>query len=178
VVRSLNDEFIVESGAMFLRLARWSGVLLILLALATLPAIAVVPSYAGGSAVAGHIKDGRYYVDPKHSQPIVEVSESLWRTVYWVERLWPFLPLGLGLTGLFLTTYGRGPNAPPPPDSPKELPPWMLWSCLWGALVTVGGTWLFWSLTRKPWATMLVGWLLACVAVGTVVWIYARSLRR
>jgi len=161
-----------------LRLAYWIGVLLILIALATLPAIAVVPSYAGGSAVAGYVKDGRYFVDPRHGQPIVEVSESMWRTVYWVERLWPFLPLAFGLAGLFLTTHGRSPNALPPPEPPKELPPWMLWRCLWGALVTVGGTWLFWSLTRIRWATMLVGWFLACVACATIVWSYIRSLRR
>jgi hypothetical protein len=66
---------------MWRRCAFLSGVLLIGVAIAAVPSGAVVESYVGGSAVHGFVEDGRYFVDPKHGQPVVEVSESTWRTV-------------------------------------------------------------------------------------------------
>src|SRR5438477_413860 len=82
---------------MWRRYAYWSGVVLILTAIAAGPSVAIVPSYVGGSALDGHVEDGRYFVNPSHGRPIVEVSESTWRAVWWVERLWPFSALGPGL---------------------------------------------------------------------------------
>lgn len=147
------------------------------MALAVVPSAPIVSSYAGGSAVRGYVKDGRYFVDPAHGRPIVEVSEPTWRAVYWVERVWPFSAWVPGLAGLFLTSYGRGRRPARTPPPPKELPPWMLWACLAGAVLIVTGTGLFWVAVRVPWATMLVGWVLICFSAGAVAWLYARSGR-
>ena len=68
--------------------ASWFGVVLIAVAVVAVPSVAIVPSYAGGSAVDGYVEDGRYFVNPGHSQPVIEVSESTWRTVYWLALLW------------------------------------------------------------------------------------------
>ena len=163
---------------MWRRWAYWSGVVLILAALAAVPSVAIVPSYAGGSAVDGYVEDGRYFVNPSHGRPIVEVSEATWRTAYWVERLWPFSALVPGLTGLFLMGYGVGPNWKPPPVPPAEPPPWVLWTCMASAIFIVAATLLFWVVVRVPWATMLVGWVLICVSSGTVGWLYSRALRQ
>lgn len=163
---------------MWRRCAYWSGVLLIAVAVAAVPSGAIVLSYVGGSAIDGHVEDGRYFVNPSHGRPIVEVSESTWRAVYWVERLWPLSILIPGLLGLFLTSCGSGPNGKPPMPPPKELPPWALWACLAGALFTVAATLLFWFAVRVPWATMLFAWILCCISVVSVVWLYSRSLRR
>jgi hypothetical protein len=92
------------------RCAYWSGVSLIAVAVAALPSVAIVSSYAGGSAVRGTVEDGRFFVNPEHGRPVVEVSEATWRAVYWVERLWPWSAWVPGLTGLFLTGYGKRPN--------------------------------------------------------------------
>src|SRR5262245_9239340 len=130
-------------------MGRWcaylSGVVLIAVALAAVPSVAVVESYVGGSAVHGSIAGGRYFVNPGHGRPIAEVSAATWRTVYWMERLWPFSALVPGLTGLSLAAYGKGPNWKRPPPPPKELPPRVLWACLAGSLLTVALTWLFWA---------------------------------
>ena len=72
---------------MWRRWAYWSGVVLILAALAAVPSVAIVPSYVGGSAIDGHVEDGRYFVSDR--KQIAEVSESMWRALYWAERLWP-----------------------------------------------------------------------------------------
>jgi hypothetical protein len=161
---------------------RWcaslSGVLLIAVALAAVPSGAIVESYVGGSAVHGSVEDGRYFVNPGHGQPIAEVTESTWRTVYWVELLWPWSALIPCWAGLFLTMYGKGPDWKPPPAPSAELPPWMLRACSVSAGITVAGTWLFWVVVRIPWATMLVGWILGCMCCGTVVRLYYRSLRQ
>ena len=162
---------------MWRRCAYLSGVLLIGVALAAVPSGAVVMSYVGGSAIDGHVEDGRYFVNPSHGRPIVEVSESTWRTVYWVERLWPFSVLVPGLIGLFLTGYGKEPSWKPPPVPLAEPPPWVLWACLVSGWITIAGTWLFWVVVRVPWATMLVGWILICVNGGAVAWWYFRFLR-
>jgi hypothetical protein len=151
-------------------------VALILTALGAVPSVAVVPSYVGGSAIDGHVEDGRYFVNPGHGRPIAEVSESTWRAAYWVERLWPLSALVPGLVGLSLTGYGMGPNRKPPPVPPAP-PPWVLWSCLASAGVTMAGTWLFWVVVHAPWATMLAAWVLICVSAGSVGWLYSRSLR-
>jgi hypothetical protein len=163
---------------MWRRCAYWCGVLLIAVALAAIPSLAIVESYVGGSAVHGYIEDGRYFVNPEHGRPIIEVSESTWRAVYWLERLWPFSALVPGLTGLFLTGYGRGPNGKPPAVPPAEPPPWVLWACLVSAGFIIAGTWLCWVVTRTPWVVMLVGWILICAGGGTCSWLYARALRR
>ena len=80
---------------------RWSaylsGVVLIAVALVAAPSAMIVESYVGGSAVDGYVEEGRYFVNPGHGRPIAEVSESTWRAVYWVERLWPFSVLVPGL---------------------------------------------------------------------------------
>jgi hypothetical protein len=154
------------------------GVMLIGVALAAVPSVAVVESYVGGSAVHGSVEDGRYFVNPVHGRPIAEVSGSTWRTVYWVERLWPWSALVPGLAGLFLAGYGKGPNWKPPPVPHAEMPPWVLRACLACAGITVGGTLLGWFATRTPWATMLVGWILICICGGTVGRLYSRSLRQ
>jgi hypothetical protein len=159
------------------RCAYWSGVLLIAVALAAVPSLPVVESYVGGSAVHGSVEEGRYFVNPGHGRPIVEVSESTWRTVYRVERLSPWSALVPGLMGMLLTTYGRGPNGKPSVP-PAELPPWVLWTCLAAAGITVGGALLCWFATRTPWVVMLVGWVLCCVSGGTVAGLYSRSLRQ
>ena len=154
------------------------GVALIAVAVAALPSPMIVESYVGGSAVHGSVEDGRYFVNPGHGRPVAEVSESTWRAVYWVERLWPFSALVPGFAGLFLTGYGKGPNWKPLAVPPAEPPPWVLWACLVGAGITVAGTLLFWFATRTPWATMLVGWILSCLCCGTVAWLWFRSLRQ
>ena len=161
---------------MWRRCASLFGVVLIAVAVAAVPSVAIVPSYAGGSAVDGYVEDGRYFVNPSHGRPIVEVSESTWWAAYWAERLWPFSALVPGLTGLFLTGYGVGPNRKPPPVPPAEPPPWVLWACLASAMFTVAATLLFWFAVRVPWATMLVGRVLICVSSGTIGWLYSRSL--
>ena len=51
------------------------GVVLIAVAVVAVPSVAIVPSYAGGSAIDGYVEDGRYFVNPSHGRPIVEVSE-------------------------------------------------------------------------------------------------------
>lgn len=158
--------------------AYWSGVLLIAVALVAVPSVAIAPSYAGGSAVDGSVEGGRYFVNPSHGRPIVEVSEATWRAVYWVERLWPWSVLVPGLTGLFLVGCGKGPNWKPAPPPPKEPPPWVLWSCLVSGWITIAGTWLFWHIVRVPWATMTAGWILICVSGGSVSWLWRRSLRQ
>jgi hypothetical protein len=163
---------------MGLRCLYWSGVLLIGVALAAAPSVAIVSSYVGGSAIHGHVEDGRYFVNPRHGRPIVEVSESTWRRVYWVERIWPWSALIPGLTGIFLTGCGTGPKWKPPPAPPAEMPPGMLWTCLVSAGITVGLVWLCWVVTRTPWVTMLVGWLLLCIGSGTCAWLYTRLLRQ
>jgi hypothetical protein len=163
---------------MWRRCAYWSGVALILTALAAVPSVAIVPSYVGGSAIDGHVEDGRYFVNPSHGRPIAEVSESTWRALYWVERLWPFSALIPGLTGLFLVGYGKRPNWKPPPPPPKEMPPWVLRACLASAGITVGGTLLCLVVVRTPWVVMLVGWILLCVGGGSVGWLYSHSLRQ
>ena len=155
---------------MWRRCASLFGVVLIAVAVVAVPSVAIVPSYAGGSAVDGYVEDGRYFVNPSHGRPIVEVSESTWRTAYWVERLWPFSALVPGLTGLFLMGYGVGPNRKPPPVPPAEPPPWVLWTCMASAIFTVAATLLFWVVVRVPWATMLAGWILICVSCGTIGW--------
>src|SRR5205085_3650902 len=116
--------------------------------------------------------------NPSHGRPIVEVSESTWRAAYWAERLWPFSVLVPGLTGLFLTGYGVGPNRKPPPVPPAEPPPWMLWTCMASAIFIVAATLLFWVVVRVQWATMLVGWILICVSCGTTGWVSARCSHR
>src|SRR5262245_32877526 len=163
---------------MWRRCAYWSGVLLIAMALAAVPSVAIVPSQAGGSAVRGYVKDGRYFVNPEHGKPIVEVSEATWRAVYWVELLSPWSAWLLGLTGLLLTGYGRGPNRELPPVPPTQPPPWVLWACLVSAGFIVAGTLLCWVVTRTPWFVMLVGWILICVGGGTCGWLYSRALRQ
>lgn len=163
---------------MWRRCAFFTGILLIGAALAALPSLPVVESYVGGSAVHGSVEDGHYFVNPGHSMPIVEVSRSTWRTVYWVELLWPFSALVPGWAGLFLLGYGTGANWKPPLNPPKEMPPWMILACFASGVCIVAGTWLFWAAVRLPWATMLVGWILVCVSAGAVAWFYSRSLRR
>jgi len=163
---------------MMVRCAYWAGVMLIGVALAAVPSGAVVQSYVGGSAVHGSVEDGRYFVDPRHGRPIVEVSESTWRTVYWVERLWPLSILVPGFAGMFLLGCAKGPNSKPAPPQPKEPPHWVLWSCLVAGWITIAGTWLFWHIVGVPWATMIVGWILICVSGGTVSWLWYRSLRQ
>src|ERR1043166_5552323 len=127
---------------------RWSayvlGVLLIGAAIAAVPSIAIVESYVGGSAVRGGVKNGRFFVDPGHSQPIIEVTESTWHTVYWMERLWPFSALVPFFAGSILWLYGKGPDWKPSPAVPKELPPWAVRACAAGGAFTVIATWLFW----------------------------------
>lgn len=154
-----------------------AGVLLITVALAAAPSVPVVESYVGGSAVHGQIVGDRYFVDPGHGRPIVEVSESTWHAVYWLERVWPFSVFVPGLFGLLLVGHGRGPNGEPPPRPPAELPPRVLWACLVSAWIIIAGTWLFWVAVRVPWATMLAGWALICVNVAAVVWFHSRSFR-
>jgi hypothetical protein len=163
---------------MGLRCLYWSGVLLIGVALAAVPSVAIVESYVGGSAIHGHIQNGRYFVNPGHGRPIVEVSESTWRTVYWLERLWPWSALLPAWIGIILTASGMGPKWKPPPAPPAEMPPGMLWPYLVGAQITVGGALLCWVITGTPWVTMLVGWILLCVCGGTCAWLYTRFLRQ
>jgi hypothetical protein len=162
---------------MWRRFAYWSGVALIVVALAAMPSAPIIESYVGGSSVHGRIEDGRYFVDPKHGKPIVEVSESTWRTVWWIERLWPFSAWVPGLLGMFLVSYGMGPNLKPLPDPPAEPPPWVMQLYLAGTAFIVGGTATFWFIFRIPWATMLVGWLLFCISVATIAWLHYRSFR-
>jgi hypothetical protein len=161
---------------MWRRCAYWCGVSLIAVALLAVPSVAIAPSFAGGSAVNGSVVGGRFFVNPSHGRPIVEVSESTWRTVYWVERLWPFSALVPGLIGLFLAGYAIGPNQKPAPHPPAEPPPRVLWACMLCGVGTVALTLLCWYITHTPWVVMLVGWILFCVAGGTCGWLYYRSL--
>jgi len=154
------------------------GVVLIGVAIAAVPSGAIVESYVGGSAVHGSVEDGNYFVNPGHNQPIVEVSESTWRTVYWMERVWPFSAVIPCWIGMLLIAYGKGPNWKPTPPPPKELPEWMVWTCGAAGVFVVVATLMFWYEVRIPWATMLAGWVLMCVTVGTIVWLYSRSLRK
>src|SRR5439155_2993533 len=130
-----------SENAMWRWCAYLSGVVLIVVAVATVPSGMVVESYVGGSAIHGYVEDGRYFVNPGHGRPIAEVSESTWRAVYWVERLWPLSALVPGLVGLFLTLYGMGPNWKPPPPPPKEMPPWVMRACLGSGGITVASAW-------------------------------------
>src|SRR4051812_48474155 len=117
----MQPDWLHGGGTMMWRRCAWlAGVVLIAVAIAALPSIMIVESYVGGSAVHGYIEEGRYFVDPGHSRPVEEVSESTWRTVYWVEWLWPWSALLPCWAGLFLTSYGMGPNWKPPPTPPKE----------------------------------------------------------
>lgn len=154
------------------------GLMLIGVALAALPSVPIVESYVGGSAVHGFIEDGRYFVNPGHGQPIVEVAESTWRTVYWLERIWPWSALIPIWLGMFLTFYGKGPNWKPPPVPPGELPACVFRACLVHTGITVGGTLAFWYTTRVPWATMLVAWVLFCICCAAVTRVYSRFLRQ
>ena len=160
------------------RCAYLFGVVLVGVAIAAVPSAMILESYVGGSAVHGSIEDGHYFVDPRHGRPVVEVSAATWRAVYWVERLWPFSILVPGWVGMFLMACARRPDWKPLPSPPRELPPWVLWTCLASALVIVAGTVLFWYAVRIPWATMLAAWVLICVNGALVVWLYTRSLRR
>jgi hypothetical protein len=155
-----------------------AGVLLIAVALAAAPSVPVVESYVGGSAVHGQVVGDRYFVDPKHGRPPVEVSESTWRAVYWLERVWPFSAFVPGFLGLFLIGYGKGPNAEPPATPPAEVPPRVLWACLVSAWIVMAGTWLFWVAVRVPWATMLAGWVLLCTSAVAVGWFFSQSARQ
>ena len=153
-----------------------SGMVLIVVALVAMPSVPIVESYAGGSAVRGYVEDGRYFVNPEHGRPTAQVSESTWRAVYWVERIWPWSAFVPGLAGLLLTSYAKEPSGKPTPVPPAEPPPWVLWTCLGFALGTVGGTWLCWVVTRTPWIVMAVGWVLMWASGGTCGWLYSRSL--
>lgn len=160
---------------------RWcaylSGVLLIAVAVVGVPSGVIVESYVGGSAVHGYVENGRYFVNPGHVRPVVEVSESTWRTVYWMELLWP-LSVVPGLIGGPLLIYGKEPNWKPPPSSPQEMPPWVKRACIASGLLTVAVTCLFWDAVRVWWAEMLARWLLFCFSAGTAGWLYSRSLRQ
>jgi hypothetical protein len=158
--------------------AFWAGVLLIGVAAVAVPSGAILASYAGGSALDGYVEDGRYFVDPGHGQPIAEVSEATWRTVYWVERLWPFSALIPCWLGMALLACGMGPDCKPVQVPPGDPPDWMLQACGVGALITVGGALAFWKVVGIPWATLLFGWLLCCVSIGWVTWSYTRWLRQ
>jgi hypothetical protein len=83
----------------------------------------------------------------------------------------------LGLTGMFLTSHGMGPNWKTAPQ-PKEPPPWVMRASIASGLFTVIGTLLFWVTFHVPWATMLLGWILICVSTGAIMWLYSRSLRQ
>jgi hypothetical protein len=163
---------------MWRRCAYLLGVLLIVVAIAAVPSPMIVESYVGGSAIHGSVENGCYFVNPGHSQPIVEVSESTWRAVYWVERLAPFSALVPGLIGLFLVGYAKGPNRLPPPVPPPQLPPRVLWMCLVSGWIIMAAIWLCWVIVRTPWVVMVFGWIVICLSVGTVVLLYSRSLRR
>jgi hypothetical protein len=123
-------------------------------------------------------KTGATSSTPGHGRPIAEVSESTWRAVYWVERLWPWSALIPGWIGMFLMWCGKGPNWKPPPPLPKEMPPWMIRACFASAGFTIAGTWLCWVVVRTPWVVQLVGCVLFYISAGTVVWLYSRSLRQ
>ena len=144
-------------------------------ALAALPSVPIVESYVGGSAVHGLVDNERYFVNPSHGRPIVEVSKSTWWTVYWAERLWPWSALVLGFAGLYLAGDRKELNGMPA-NPPAEMPPWVLYACMVAAVITVGGTLLCWIATRTPWVTMIVGWILVLISGGTVGHLYARSL--
>jgi hypothetical protein len=153
--------------------------LLLGVALAGVPSLPIVESYVGGSAIhGGYIKEGRYFVAPGHGRPIEEVSEAAWRTVYWVELLWPFSALVPGFIGGFLVLHGLGPNWKPPPAPPKEMPPPVLRACLASGAATVLASLLFWKVVGIPWATMLFGWILFCLASARASWFYMRWLRQ
>jgi hypothetical protein len=155
----------------------WPGVLLIVIAIAAVPSSMIAESYVGGSAIHGSVEDGHYFVNPGHSQPIVEVSESTWRTVYWVERLAPFSALIPGLAGLFLVGYAKGSDRQPPAVPPAPLPPRVLWACLVSGWIMMAAIWLCWVVVRTPWVVMVFGWLLICVSAGIVGVVYSRSPR-
>lgn len=158
--------------------AFWFGVLLIGVALVTLPAGPIAESYVGGSAVHGHIDNGRFFVNPGHGQPIVEVSEATWDTLFWLERLWPFSALLPGLAGIALTAYGMGPSWKPVAMPPGDPPRWVMWEIMLSVGVTIAGTMLCGAFSRTPWLTMLVAYVLFCIAVGRVTWLWTRVLRR
>ena len=167
----------MESRTMWRWCAYLLGLVLIAVALVGVPSGAIVESYVGGSAVHGYVEDGRYCVNPGHGRPVVEVSESTWRTVYWLELLWP-LSIVPGLIGVVLMLSGMGPNWKPPPPPPREMPPWVVRACGASGMFTVAGTWLFWEAVRVPWATMLAAWILFWSSAGWVGWLYSRSLRQ
>ncbi len=153
------------------------GVLLIVVAIVAFPSGMVVSSYASGSASHGRVVDGRYFVNPQHGQPVVEVSKTMWWTVYWSEKFWPFSALIPGWVGMFLMSYGKGPNQEPTPPPPAEFPRWMVWMCGAAGVFVVFATLLFWAAVRIPWATMVAAWVLLCVTVGFIVWVHARSVK-
>jgi hypothetical protein len=163
---------------MWRQCANYLGVVLIAVAIVAVPSSMIVEAYVGGSAIHGSVDDGRYYVNPGHSQPIVEVSASTWRAVYWVERLAPFSALIPGLTGLFLVGYAKGPYRQTAPASTAPLPPWMLWACLVSGWIIMAAIWLCWVVVRTPWVVMVFGWVVICVSVGTIVLLYSRSRRQ
>ena len=154
------------------------GVVLIAVALVAVPSAMIVESYVGGSAVHGSVEDGRYFVNPGHNQPIVEVSESEWQTLYWVQQFWPWSALVPAWVGIILTVSGMGPNWKPVQVPPGELPPWMIRACGLAGCIPVAGALLTWVMFRVPWVAMLVGWILFCVSTGIVTWTYSRSLRQ
>lgn len=147
--------------------------LLIAVALMALPSAMIVESYVGGSAVHSTVEYGRCFVNPGHGQPIVEVSESTWRAVYRVKRLWPWSALIPGWIGILVMWCGKSPNWKPPPPAPKELPPWMMRACFASAGLTIAGTWLCFVVVRTPWVVQLVGCVLFYITAGTVAWLYS-----
>jgi hypothetical protein len=163
-------------------MGRWcaylSGLLLIAVALVALPSGMIVESYAGGSAVHGSVEDGRYFVNPGHGWPVVEVPESTWRTVYWLELLWP-LSVVPGLIGGVLMMSGMGPNWKPAPVPPGHPP---LGITAVGAGIMMGlvaaGARLGWLAGRATWVAEVGGCLGLYVGGGLCVSLMVRHWRR
>lgn len=163
---------------MWQRVALGAGVALVGVAVLAVPSVAVVGAYAGGSAVHnGYVEDGRYFVAPCHGKPVAEVSGPLWRTVYWVEMLWPWSAVVTGLLGLFLTGADRWSDGPPPVP-PPEPPPWLLGACAAVVVVTLAGARVAWVVTGAAWVVWLVGWALVCAGAALVGWLYKDLWRR
>lgn len=154
------------------RLTPLFGLLLIGVAVAAVPSAAVVPASVGGSAVLGHVTDGRYFVNPGHGRPVVEVSERSWRAAYWVECLRPWSALLPGWAGLFL-----GIRRTPTPSPPGKVPPRAVTACLAGSVLVLAGAAAGWALTGSPWAAVLVGWALVCACVLAVGSLCGRGVR-
>jgi len=161
---------------------RWcaylAGIASIAVALAAVPSVAIVESYVGGSAIHGHIEDGRYFVNPRHGRPVTEVSESTWRTVYRLEKIWPWSALIPCWIGILLLVYGKGPDWKLPPPPPAQMPAWVFRALLVSTWITVGGTLVCLVVVRTPWVVMLVSWILFCICTGSVVRLWTRSLRQ